>query len=62
MKMDFTISLDSGHYDALMVIISEAYPFADDRNLGPVFEEWIEDYLCRENGRLGMVVNGEWRR
>lgn len=58
--MKTEIEISDGHMDALRIIMSEAYPYADERNLGPVFEEFIEDYLLRENGRLGYVVEGKW--
>ena len=62
MDKEFTIKLSKGHYDALMIIISDAYPYADDRDFSPVFAEFIDEYLARESGRLGFVKNGEWKR
>lgn len=54
----FEIRLGQGHYDALMIIMSEAYPYADGRDLSPVFEAFIDEYLAREGGRLGHVERG----
>lgn len=54
-KIKFEINLDQGYYDALMIIISEEYPYADDRDLSPVFEAFIDEYLLREGGRLGHI-------
>ncbi len=56
----FKISLSQGHYDALTIIMSEECPYADERDLSPVFEQLIEDHLERENGRLGKIVDGKW--
>ena len=56
-----TLEISEAHKLALQVIMSEAYPFADDRNIGPVLEEFIEDYLLREDGRLGRIVNGQYK-
>ena len=59
--MEAKINISTAHAEALAVIMSEAYPYADNRNLSPIFEVWIEDYLLREGGRLGRIVNGEYR-
>jgi len=61
MKIKRTIEMTVAHLEALAVIMSEYYPYADDRDLGVVFEEMIEEYLVRENGRLGRIVDGEYK-
>jgi hypothetical protein len=61
-EREFKITLSEGHYDALMIIISEAFPYADDRDLSPVFSEMIDQYLIRERGRLGYVRDGKWEK
>jgi len=54
------INISDAHMDALRVIMSENWPYADDRNLSPVFEAMIEEYLSRDDGRLGRIVDGEY--
>lgn len=61
MKIKRTVEMTVAHLEALAVIMSEYYPYADDRDLGVVFEEMIEEYLARENGRLGRIVDGEYK-
>ncbi len=61
MKKKIEVTMSESHLTAMSVISSEAYPYADDRDWGPVFEEFIEDYLLRENGRLGRIVHGEYK-
>ena len=56
----FDIDISDAHMDALRVIMSEEWPYADDRNLSPVFEAMIEEYLTRENGRLGSIIDGKY--
>ena len=58
--MKIEIEIGDGHKTALEIIMSEYYPHADGRNLGPLFEIMIEEYLERENGRFGTIVNGKW--
>ena len=59
--MKITATISNAHLDALSVIASEVCPYADGRDWGSVFEEFIEDYLLRERGRLGRVVNGKYK-
>jgi hypothetical protein len=54
------LTISDAHWDALAVICSDAYPFADQRNLGLVLEIFIEEYLAREAGRLGRIIKGEY--
>jgi len=53
---DTLISIDSEHKAALDVIIADAYPFGISYE--EVIDNMIEDYLLRENGRLGYVKGG----
>ena len=62
MEKNFKITITSGHYDALMIILSEICPYSDDRNLGYVLQEMIDDYLLNRKGDLGRVVNGNWEQ
>jgi len=61
MRIKRTMNIKVCYLEALAVIMSEYYPYADDRDLGIVFEEMIEGYLARENGRLGRIVDGEYK-
>ena len=56
-----TLEISQAHKTALEVIMSEAYPYADDRNIGPVLEELIEDVLLREKGRWGRIEAGKYK-
>ena len=61
MKIKKTMEITVAHLEALAVIMSEYYPYVDDRDLGVVFEEMIVERLIEENGRLGRIVDGEYK-
>jgi len=54
--MNTVISIDREHKAALDVIIADAYPFGISYE--EVVDNMIEDYLLRENGRLGYFKGG----
>lgn len=61
MRVKRTMTIKVCYLEALDVIISEAYPYADKRDLGVVFEEFIGEYLAREGGRLGRIDDNEYK-
>lgn len=61
MKKQITITMNESYLTALAVISSDAYPYADDRDWGPVFECFIEEYLLREGGRLGRIEDNVYK-
>jgi len=61
MKKIIQVAISEAHLKALEVIMSEYYPYADDRDLGVVFEAFIEERLAEEKGRLGRIEDNEYK-
>ncbi len=55
----FTLQISDEHKQALDVIVSQDKHY---KKIGfsRTVEELIEDYLVRENGKLGEVINGRY--
>lgn len=53
------LSIAADYVNALEVINNDYYNHAD---LKLVVQALIEEYLIREGGRLGTIVQGEYRR
>ena len=57
MRVTCTMTINVCYLEALAVIMSEYYPYADNRDLGSVFEAMIEERLTEEKGRLLSLIH-----
>lgn len=62
MEIEFQVSnfkISKAHAVALKRI-QETDDYYKKFNISKLFEDWIEDYLLRENGKLGKIINGKY--
>ncbi len=60
-KKTGSIFISDSHKQALAVLMSEYYPYADSRDLGRVFEVMIEEKLEEEKGVFGIIEDGKYK-